>query len=152
MKASLQKYFFRTFSPKQQDLPKAKWFIIDVKDQILGHVTPMIADILRGKTKPSYSGHLDSGDFVIVINAAKVRVTGKKEVQKEYNSHSRFPGGLKTVTLKELRLNDPEEIINHAVAGMLKNTKLKKHYLKKLKVYGGENHEHSAQNPEVIKL
>ncbi len=152
MKASLKKYFFRTYSPNQKDLQAQQWFLVDVKDQVLGKVASKIADLLRGKTKPGFSNHLDTGDFIIVINADKVRVTGKKEIQKTYHTHSRFPGGLKTITVKEAREKKPEMIITHAVAGMIKNTKLKKHYLKKLKVFAGKNHEHAAQTPITIEL
>ena len=120
----------------------------DAEDKTLGKIASEVASILRGKKKPIYTPHVDTGDYVIVINAEKVRVTGKKEEQKIYKSHSGYPGGLKETTLRELRAKKPEEIIRHAVKGMMPKGKLGRQMFKKLKVYAGPEHPHTAQNPE----
>lgn len=125
-----------------------KWYVIDAEDKTLGKISSEVASILRGKKKPIYTPHVDTGDYVIVINAEKVRVTGKKEEQKIYKSHSGYPGGLKETTLRELRAKKPEEIIRHAVKGMMPKGKLGRQMFKKLKVYAGPEHPHTAQNPE----
>lgn len=125
-----------------------KWYVIDAEDKTLGKIASEVASILRGKKKPIYTPHVDTGDYVIVINAEKVRVTGKKEEQKTYKSHSGYPGGLKETTLRELRAKKPEEIIRHAVKGMMPKGKLGRQMFKKLKVYAGPEHPHTAQNPE----
>ena len=125
-----------------------KWYVIDAEDKTLGKIASEVASILRGKKKPIYTPHVDTGDYVIVINAEKVRVTGKKEEQKIYKSHSGYPGGLKETTLTELRAKKPEEIIRHAVKGMMPKGKLGRQMFKKLKVYAGPEHPHTAQNPE----
>ena len=125
-----------------------KWYVIDAEDKTLGKIAAEVASILRGKKKPIYTPHVDTGDYVIVINADKVRVTGKKEEQKIYKSHSGYPGGLKETTLRELRAKKPEEIIRHAVKGMMPKGKLGRQMFKKLKVYAGPEHPHTAQNPE----
>ena len=125
-----------------------KWYVIDAEDKTLGKIASEVASILRGKKKPIYTPHVDTGDYVIVINAEKVRVTGKKEEQKIYKSHSGYPGGLKETTLRELRAKKPEEIVRHAVKGMMPKGKLGRQMFKKLKVYAGPEHPHTAQNPE----
>ena len=125
-----------------------KWYVIDAEDKTLGKIASEVASILRGKKKPIYTPHVDTGDYVIVINAEKVRVTGKKEEQKIYKSHSGYPGGLKETTLRELRAKKPEEIIRHAVKGMMPTGKLGRQIFKKVKVYAGPEHPHTAQNPE----
>ena len=125
-----------------------KWYVIDAEDKTLGKVAAEIAMILRGKKKPIYTPHVDCGDYVVVVNAEKVAVTGKKEKQKIYKSHSGYPGGLKETTLAELRAKKPEEIIRHAVKGMMPKGKLGRQMFKKLKVYVGPEHPHAAQNPE----
>lgn len=142
---------FKTYSPKQIDI-KPEWFLVDVKGQILGRVVTKIANLLRGKDKTIFSKHVACGDFVVVINAAEVKLTGKKDVQKEYHKHSRYPGGLKTTTPGKLRQENPAMIIEHAVAGMLPDNKLKKGVMKRLKVYGGAEHEMTAHNPKAITL
>lgn len=129
-----------------------KWYVIDAEDKTLGKIASEVASILRGKKKPIYTPHVDTGDYVIVINAEKVRVTGKKEEQKIYKSHSGYPGGLKETTLRELRAKKPEEIIRHAVKGMMPKGKLGRQMFKKLKVYAGPEHPHTAQNPEEWKF
>ena len=125
-----------------------KWYVIDAEDKTLGKVAAEIAMILRGKKKPIYTPHVDCGDYVVVVNAEKVAVTGKKEKQKIYKSHSGYPGGFKETTLAELRAKKPEEIIRHAVKGMMPKGKLGRQMFKKLKVYAGPEHPHAAQNPE----
>ena len=125
-----------------------KWYVIDAEDKTLGKVAAEIAMILRGKKKPIYTPHVDCGDYVVVVNAEKVAVTGKKEKQKIYKNHSGYPGGLKETTLAELRAKKPEEIIRHAVKGMMPKGKLGRQMFKKLKVYAGPEHPHVAQNPE----
>ena len=125
-----------------------KWYVIDAEDKTLGKLAAEIAMILRGKKKPIYTPHVDCGDYVVVVNAEKVAVTGKKEQQKIYKSHSGYPGGLKETTLAELRAKKPEEIIRHAVKGMMPKGKLGRQMFKKLKVYAGPEHPHAAQNPE----
>ena len=125
-----------------------KWYVIDAEDKTLGKIASEVASILRGKKKSIYTPHVDTGDYVIVINAEKVRVTGKKEEQKIYKSHSGYPGGLKETTLRELRAKKPEEIIRHAVKGMMPKGKLGRQMFKKLKVYAGPEHPHTALNPE----
>lgn len=125
-----------------------RWYVIDAEDKTLGKLAAEVAMILRGKKKPIYTPHVDCGDYVVVVNAEKVAVTGKKENQKIYRSHSGYPGGLKETTLAELRAKKPEEIIRHAVKGMMPKGKLGRQMFKKLKVYAGPEHPHAAQNPE----
>ena len=124
------------------------WYVIDAADKTLGKVAVEAAMILRGKKKPIYTPHVDTGDYVIIVNAAKVAVSGKKEDQKIYKSHSGYPGGLKEVPLNELRASKPEEVIRHAVKGMMPKGKLGRQMYKKLKVYAGPEHPHAAQKPE----
>ncbi len=138
-----------TYSPKLEDI-KRQWLLIDVKGQVLGKMATRIADILRGKNKTIYSPHLDCGDFVIVINAKEVKLTGKKVSDKVYRHHTRHGNGLRETTPKRLLESRPERIIEEAVAGMIPHNKLKKHILKKLKVYGGSEHKHSAQEPKQL--
>lgn len=137
----------KSFIAKPAEVER-KWYVIDAEDKTLGKIASEVASILRGKKKPIYTPHVDTGDYVIVINAEKVRVTGKKEEQKIYKSHSGYPGGLKETTLRELRAKKPEEIIRHAVKGMMPKGKLGRQMFKKLKVYAGPEHPHTAQNPE----
>ncbi len=139
----------RTFLPSESD---RQWYIIDAADQRLGRLSVEIARILRGKNKPTYTPHLDTGDFVIVINAEKVAVTGKKSTQKLYRRHSGRPGGMKVETFDKLIKRVPERIIEHAVKGMLPKNTLGRQLFTKLKVYTGENHPHEAQQPQVLKI
>ena len=129
-----------------------RWYVIDAEDKTLGKLAAEVAMILRGKKKPIYTPHVDCGDYVVVVNAEKVAVTGKKDNQKIYRSHSGYPGGLKETTLAELRAKKPEEIIRHAVKGMMPKGKLGRQMFKKLKVYAGPEHPHAAQNPEEWKF
>jgi large subunit ribosomal protein L13 len=140
----------KTFLPKV-NLPQRKWHVIDADGAVLGRLAVQVADILRGKNKPVYTAHLDAGDFVVVINAEKVRVTGKKETAKEYMSYSGWRGGEKYRSVAQVRAKHPEELIHHAVRGMVPKNRLGRVLLTKLKVYKGPNHPHSAQQPAPLK-
>ena len=129
-----------------------KWYLVDVKDQTLGRVADKIANILLGKNKPEYSPNADLGDYVIVINASKVKVSGKKEQEKIYYRHSLYPGGLKKTSFSKMRAKNPEYIIRVAVWGMMKHSPLGRKAFKKLKVYAGEDHPHAAQKPIILDL
>ena len=137
----------KSYIAKPADVDR-KWYVIDAEGKTLGKLSVEAAMILRGKKKPIYTPHIDTGDYVIVINAEKVCVTGKKESDKIYKHHSGYPGGLKETPLKELRAKQPEEIIRHAVKGMMPKGKLGRQMFKKLKVYAGPEHPHAAQHPE----
>ncbi|MEM9567799.1 MAG: 50S ribosomal protein L13 [Cyanobacteria bacterium P01_E01_bin.34] len=128
------------------------WYVVDATDQRLGRLAASIAAILRGKNKPDFTPHMDTGDFVIVINAEKVTVTGRKAEQKLYRRHSGRPGGMKVETFQHLQERLPERIIEKAVKGMLPHTSLGRKQFKKLKVYAGPNHPHEAQQPETLTL
>ncbi|MDD2433335.1 MAG: 50S ribosomal protein L13 [Clostridia bacterium] len=141
----------RTFMAKAQDVSR-KWYIIDAADKTLGRLATEIAVILRGKHKPIYTPHVDVGDYVIVINAEKVKLTGKKLQDKMYYSHSRYPGGLKKMNYEALLQKKPELVIEKAVKGMLPHNRLGAKMYKKLKVYKGPEHPHQAQQPEVWEL
>lgn len=129
-----------------------KWYLVDAKDQVLGRLAAKVARVIRGKNKPIFTPNTDTGDFVVVINADKVRMTGKRETQKTYFSHSMYPGGAKVKSFSEVMNQKPEFVFETAVKGMLPKTKLGRKLIKKLKVYAGENHPHSAQKPEVLSL
>jgi large subunit ribosomal protein L13 len=137
----------KTFVPKKDEIEK-KWWLVNAEGKILGRLATKIVILLRGKNKPQFSNFLDTGDFVIVINAERVSVTGRKLEKKEYYSHSQYPGGLKTEVLKELLEKKPEEVIKRAVWGMIPKNKLGRAVYKKLKVYRGSEHPHQAQNPQ----
>lgn len=141
----------RTLFPKKEGIER-KWFLVNAEGKTLGRLASQIAKILRGKTKPIYTPHLDTGDFVIVVNAEKVAVTGRKLTDKVYYWHSMYPGGLKSRTLKQMLEEKPEEVIIRAVKGMLPKNPLGRKMLKKLKVYRGPNHPHEAQRPQEINL
>lgn len=129
-----------------------KWYVVDAKDQVLGRLSAKIASVIRGKNKPIFTPNMDTGDFVIVINADKVSLTGKRESKKTYITHSGYPGGQKTKTFVEIMEKKPEFVIRHAVKGMLPKNKLGRKLIKKLKIYAGENHPHQAQKPEPLSL
>ena len=129
-----------------------KWHLIDADGLVLGRMATVVADILRGKNKPIYTPHVDTGDFVVIINAEKIKVTGNKEDQKQYHSHSQYPGSLRTVGLKRMREETPELVIKKAVKGMIPHTILGRAILKKLHVYRGPEHNQAAQKPEPLKL
>ena len=126
------------------------WFIVDAEGQILGRLASEIAQILRGKKKPSFTPHMDMGDFVVVVNADKIKVSGKKEEDKSYFRHSGYPGGITQISLKQVRQVFPERIIMNAVKGMLPRNRLGRKLLTHLKVYSGELHPHTAQQPKTI--
>jgi len=140
----------KTFLPKV-DVNARKWHVIDADGAVLGRLAAQVADILRGKNKPVYTPHLDAGDFVIVINAEKVRVTGKKETAKEYMTYSGWKGGEKYTTVARLRARHPEMLIHRAVKGMIPKNRLGDRLLTKLKVFKGPKHPHTAQQPEPLK-
>lgn len=141
----------KTYLPPQESIER-KWYVVDAADQRLGRLASEIAMILRGKNKPTYTPHLDTGDFVIVVNADKVSVTGKKASQKLYRRHSGRPGGMKTETFAQLQGRLPERILEQAVKGMLPKNSLGRQLFTKLKVYAGPSHPHEAQQPEVLKI
>ena len=138
----------KTFSLKNSEVSR-DWVVFDASGKILGRFATKIADKLRGKDKSTYTPHVDGGDFVVVINADKVKVTGNKAEQKKYYKHSLYPGGLKENSYKEVLESTPERIIENAVKGMLPKNKLGKSIIKKLKVYSGSEHPHESQNPSV---
>ena len=132
------------------DKIERKWYVVDAEGQTLGRLSAEIAKVLRGKNKPEYTPHVDTGDYVVVINAAKITVTGKKMDQKIYYNHSDYVGGMKETTLKEMMAKKPEMVIELAVKGMLPKGPLGRTMLKKLHVYAGPDHEQQAQKPEVL--
>jgi len=141
----------RTWSPKLDDMNRGKrWYVVDAEGQTLGRIASVIAATLRGKTKPTYTPHADMGDFVVVVNAEKVVLTGKKETQKFYSSHSGYPGGLRQRPVREVRASHPERIIENAVRGMLPPNTLGRRQFRKLKVYAGPDHPHAMQQPEAL--
>jgi len=140
----------KTFLPKV-DLEARKWHVIDADGAVLGRLAVQVADVLRGKNKPVYTAHLDAGDFVVVINAEKVKVSGNKETAKEYMSYSGWKGGEKFTTVAQLREKQPDMLIHRAVKGMIPKNRLGRVLLTKLKVYKGDKHPHSAQTPAVLK-
>ena len=141
----------KTFMPKAADITR-KWYVVDAEGLALGRVASQVANILRGKNKPIYTPNVDTGDFVIVINASKVILTGKKLDQKIYYKHSGYVGGLKETKYRKLLAEKPEEAMRHAVVGMLPKGPLGRQMAKKLKIYAGAEHEHAAQKPEKLEL
>ena len=141
----------KTFSAKASEVPR-KWWLIDAKDQVLGRVAVKAANLLRGKEKSVFTPHVDTGDFVIVVNAAKVRVTGKKEEQKTFMSFSGYVGGHKSENVRARRVRHPELLVERAVRGMIPHNRLGRSVYRKLKVYRGEDHPHAAQQPAPVKL
>ena len=140
-----------TYMAKAADVQR-KWYVVDAQDVVLGRLASQVAAILRGKNKPIYTPHVDTGDYVIVINADKVKLTGKKLDQKIYYKHSGYVGGLKETKYRKLMAEKPEEALRHAVVGMLPKGPLGRKMAKKLKVYAGAEHEHAAQQPEVLVI
>lgn len=141
----------KTYTAKPEELER-KWFVVDAADQVLGRLASRIAVVLRGKDKPAYTPHVDTGDFVIVVNAEKVKLTGNKETDKVYYRHSGYPGGIKSATVAQVRRKYPERLILQAVKGMLPKNSLGRGMLKKLKVYAGPEHRHQAQGPQPFAL
>ncbi|HIA51604.1 MAG TPA: 50S ribosomal protein L13 [Candidatus Melainabacteria bacterium] len=145
----MEKPLVKTYLAKDGDISD-KWFVVDAEGKTLGRLATRVADILRGKNKPQFTPNVDTGDFVIIINAEKIKVTGKKETQKVYSRHSGFPHGFKQETLKSLRERRPTAIVERAVKGMLPHTRLGARQFTKLKVYAGTEHPHAAQQPEAL--
>ncbi|MDI6448240.1 50S ribosomal protein L13 [Anaerobaca lacustris] len=141
----------KSFMAKNNEIEQ-KWLLVDAEDAILGRMAAKIAPILMGKTKPTYTPHVDVGDYIVVVNAEKVRVTGKKAEQKEYDWYTHHPGGHKYASFAEMMRKKPERVIELAVRRMLPKNKLGRKMLKKMKVYRGPDHEHQAQQPEPIEL
>jgi large subunit ribosomal protein L13 len=143
----------RTWSPKLADQNvNRRWYIVDAEGKTLGRLATVIAATLRGKRKPTFTPHADMGDFVIVVNAEKVVLTGKKETQKLYSRHSGYPGGLRQRSVREVRASHPERLIQSAVRGMLPHNALGERQLRKLKVYAGPDHPHATQQPQPLQL
>jgi large subunit ribosomal protein L13 len=141
----------KTYSAKPGEITR-RWYVVDADGKTLGRLATVIADVLRGKTKPEYTPHVDTGDFVVVVNAERVAVTGNKLDQKRYYRHSGYPGGLRSRTLREQLDRRPTEVIRKAVKGMLPRNRLARQQLTKLKIYAGPEHPHQAQAPEPLKL
>ena len=141
----------KTYSTKPSEI-KREWYLVDAENKTLGRLASEIAKVLRGKGKPIYAPHLDTGDYVIVINAEKVHVTGRKLDQKRYHRHSGYPGGLTSITLREQLKRHPTRPIRSAVRGMLPHNRLGRAMIKKLKVYAGDSHPHQAQEPKPLQL
>ena len=141
----------KTFVPKPSDA-KRDWVVVDAKGMVLGRLATQVANLLRGKNKPTFSPHLDMGDFVVVVNADAIEMTGQKATDKRYYWHTGYPGGIKSVTYGELRENRPDRMLWLAVKRMLPRNKLRKRFLRKLKVYAGSEHPHVAQQPKKLDL
>lgn len=141
----------KTYSAKPSEITR-KWYVIDASSASLGRVSTLIATMLTGKGKPMFSHHIDCGDYVVVINAADIKVTGKKSIDKKYYHHSQYPGGLRERNFTEVQERDPTKAITQAVRGMLPVNKLRPARLARLKVYAGSEHQHSAQQPEAVKV
>jgi len=141
----------KTYSANSETV-KREWFVIDATDKVLGRLSTEIAHRLRGKHKPEYTPHVDTGDYIVVINAEKVRVTGNKETDKMYHHHTGYVGSLKSVNLAKMRASHPDRIIKHSVKGMLPKNSLGRAMFKKLKVYAGSSHEHAAQQPQPLEI
>lgn len=141
----------KTYVPKKENIEK-KWWLIDAENQVLGRLATEVAVLLRGKRKPQYADFLDCGDHVIVVNADKIKFTGRKMQQKKYYTHSGYPGGIREKNLEEMMEKNPEEVLRKAVRGMIPKNKLNRAIHKKLKVYRGPDHPHEAQSPQEYKL
>ena len=141
----------KTYTAKPGEITR-DWYVVDAEGKTLGRLATQIADTLRGKRKPQYTPHVDTGDFVVVVNAEKIHVTGDKRAQKRYYRHSGYPGGLRKETYAELLRKRPERVVEQAVKGMLPRNKLGRAQIGKLKIYAGPEHPHSAQAPEPLKL
>jgi len=141
----------KTYSPKENEVQRG-WYVVDAEGMILGRLATQIAMHLRGKHKPEFAPHVDTGDFIVVINAEKIRVTGRKLTQKVYQSYSGYPGGLKEISLKDMLANKPERVLMKAVEGMLPKNRIGRAQFKKLKVYAGPEHPHTAQNPAALSF
>ena len=141
----------KTYSIKADEIHK-DWFVADAENKALGRLASKVAQILKGKHKPTYTPHMDMGDFVVVVNAEKIRVSGNKEMQKTYFSHSGYPGGTKEVDLYTMRRRHPERVIQNAVKGMLPHNRLGRQMMRNLKIYSGPDHPHSSQQPKALEF
>jgi large subunit ribosomal protein L13 len=141
----------KTYSAKKEDVVR-QWVVIDAQDQVLGRLASKVAHILRGKNKPIFTNHVDTGDFVVIVNAEKIRLTGNKLDDKIYYWHSGYPGGIKARTAREMLEKKPEQVIKSAVKGMLPKNRIGSKLISKLKIYAGPDHPHEAQQPEKIQL
>jgi large subunit ribosomal protein L13 len=141
----------KSYMARPQEVER-KWYVVDAEGQTLGRLATEIARILRGKNKPQYTPHVDTGDFVVVVNAEKVVVTGKKAEQKVYRRHSGYPGGLKETSYEQMMERRPTEILRRAVKGMMPKNRLARQQLRKLKIYAGPEHPHAAQNPQRLEV
>jgi large subunit ribosomal protein L13 len=142
---------FKTYSAKPGAVEQA-WYVVDAENAVVGRLASRVASVLRGKHKPTYTPHVDTGDFVVVVNAEKARFTGRKETDKVYFRHSNYPGGVTTQSPREVRRTHPERLIEHAVKGMLPKNALGRQMIRKLKVYAGPEHPHTAQQPETLEV
>ena len=145
------RFHVKTYVANSNDRER-NWLVVDAEGQTLGRLATQIADALRGKRKPTYTPHVDTGDFVVVVNAEKISVTGNKRAEKRYYRHSGYPGGLKSRTLEEMLAKRPEEVIRHAVKGMLPRNRMARRQITKLKVYAGPEHPHVAQQPTPMEI
>ena len=143
--------WMKTYSIKADEIHK-DWFVADAENKALGRLASKVAQTLKGKHKPTYTPHMDMGDFVVVVNAEKIRVSGNKEMQKTYFSHSGYPGGTKEVDLYTMRRRHPERVIQNAVKGMLPHNRLGRQMMRNLKIYSGPDHPHSSQQPKVMEF
>jgi large subunit ribosomal protein L13 len=142
----------KTSVPKVMTQQDRKWFVVDAEGKVLGRLATRIADIIRGKHRVTFSPHMDLGDHVIVLNSSKIQVTGAKQDQKIYYTHSQYPGHLRMTTLKEMMVKKPAKALEEAIRGMLPKNKLRDEFMKKLHVYPGAEHQHEAQKPEVLSF
>lgn len=141
----------KTYLAKKETVQR-NWYVIDAKDQVLGRLAVKVANVLRGRNKPTYTPHVDTGDFVVVINADKIALTGKKEEQKQYMFYSGYVGGEKRLSVSQMQQRQPDFVVKHAVKGMLPKNRLARKMLTKLKIYAGDEHPHEAQNPQKLAL
>lgn len=141
----------KTYLAKPQEVER-KWYVVDATDQVVGRLATKVATILRGKHKPTYTPNVDTGDYVIIINADKVRLTGNKENKKEYVHHTGYPGGRRVTSFRQMMDKHPERVLEHAIKGMLPHNTLGRQMYRKLRVYAGQEHNHAAQMPEELSL
>lgn len=141
----------KSYTPRAGDIER-RWYVVDAEGKTLGRLASQIAHVLRGKHKPTYSPHMDQGDHIVVINAEKIQVTGRKAEQKVYHRHTGYPGGLRTTTYEDMLDKHPDRILRNAVKGMMPNNILGRQMFKKLRVYAGSEHEHKAQQPEPLDI
>lgn len=142
----------KTFTPKALTRDERKWYVVDAADKVVGRLATDIANILRGKNKATFTPHMDMGDYVVVINAEKIRLSGNKEADKNYYRHSGYLGHLKVIPASRMREKHPTRILEEAISGMLPKNRLRKHFLSRLNIYAGQEHPHQGQNPTSINL